>query len=141
MRAGVECGDCAVPCGSAAYCWPTITPEQAEIQLPPESSAQVIFRVEAVSGAGPSMPCEVSFEAAEPWMAVEAAQIDWMTWELTVTVNTAGLASGAYRGWIRSTTWCTACAAIDLTVTEMAAVEEERPQSTSWGRIKDGFRR
>lgn len=139
-RAGELCSDCRYPCGSLPYCEPSFDQESVEIIVPPESATTVTLTAYAGSGAGPGFICPLTLEASEPWMSLAVTQLEWYIWQVDVTVNTAGLPSGAYEGWLRGTTWCTACVPFQLTVTGTAGVEESIPQPTSWGRIKHGFR-
>jgi hypothetical protein len=134
------CGNCAWPCTGGANCLPSVQPEVSALTLPPESSGDVTLTVHATSGTG--LPCSVDFEASEPWMSLEVTQIDRESWEIAVSVNSTGLGAGNFTGWVRSTTRCTACAEIDLTVTGASSVDpsEETERLTSWGQIKHGFR-
>jgi len=79
-------------------------------------------------------------------MGLEAEIISEYEYLLTLTVDTQGLALGAYSGWVTGQADCRGCARVNLTVTDNQGIEDPREDGPepvapkTWGGVKTLYR-
>lgn len=132
-RAGLPCDGCPRwPC-DARPVYPRFSPTSLMFAMVPVSTAALPFHVIA-TGTGGGGGFEFSEETE--WMTIEEQYIWIGEYDVTVTVDTAGLEPGDYTGWVTTTrVACSECTPVFLTVTgDDTPVEPE-----SWGRLKQRF--
>ncbi len=146
-EAGVECAYCFQPCDFSSPCNPQPDPTVIDLTLVQGQTAQRWIDV-PISGGDYVWPCPVTFVCTEDWMTVEAAEVEFNHWLLTLTVDTAGLPTGPYEGWVRMEDQCVGCTRVNLQVLTSTGVPDENghfptgepPVQNTWGQMKALYR-
>jgi hypothetical protein len=144
-EAGVECDYCYEACDFDMMCVPHLTPTTLTVEVPRGLTDH--YTIDAVVPSYEA-PCSADFFPTASWMAVEAQQMDWENYRLTLTVNAQGLELGEYSGWVIGQADCRGCCRVNLTVTDSQGIPDEQPADgspsgdvTSWGAVKNLYRR
>jgi hypothetical protein len=141
-QAGVECTYSYLNCSNLMPpCGAHLDPDLLELHVP--QGGTVTGTMTAWVGWTGDMPCPVQFMKTADWMELEVAwdQYYWQA-ELTVTVNAAGLAPGAYPAVIRAVSQVVHCASVLVDVEPVSSVPDLNliTRSSSWGGIKQRYR-
>jgi len=133
-EAGVECGQCYVPCDLLLPCRSELTPDRVDLRI--MCGATATAQIRSRTGAR----CQPAFASTADWLTLEVSESvlgeEGLNHELTLRADAGNLAAGSYVAWIRSGDDCTTCARVVLTVIPQVPVEAHR----SWGQVKEFYR-
>ncbi len=142
-EAGVQCAySCMLSCDPwDIVCAPALTPETLHFELVPGQTGMQTMQM-AVSGGWPH---DVSFDATEPWVALEMGNVEGHDADVKVTVDATGLTPGDYSAVAHASCDGRDCGTITLTVLDNSqsipdGLPPGRAGPTTWGGIKNLYR-
>lgn len=145
-EAGVTCDySCVLSCGYYnPSCRTYLSQSLSSFVLPQGEMGQDLLQAELHDYHS---WCTVDFDATAPWITLDVTQTSQTTYDILMTVDTAGLAVGQHEAWVRATSVNRDCCHVYVTVTEPSQsipdgesppADEAKP--TTWGGVKDLFR-
>lgn len=137
-QAGVECTYSFLNCSNLMPpCGAHVDPDLLELHV--SQGGTVTGTMIAWVGWNAGIPCPVEFMETADWMELDVAWNEYHDQaELTVTVNAAGLAPGAYPAVIRAVSQIVYCVSVLVEVEPVSSVPDPDPVTrfSSWGGIK-----
>jgi len=137
-QAGVECSHCYQPCSGTTPCRPV--PATNRVQLTGEVGdlleADLPFQV---FGDEFFYQCPLVAVPSADWLQAAAVHLDGIDWNVHLTVDTAQLAPGFHRCWLRGEADCTGCAEVLLQLQPSLSSVPDHPAESrqSWGGLKN----